>query len=76
MTRDMSDFELQREIQERLDEMPPAEWVLDMLDHYRRTGTYRAADLRRLLGDPTESVEIGPDTDLVSYFSSRLDSAD
>jgi len=41
-----------------LDELPPAPWVVDMIDHYQRNGWYRPADLRQLLGDPTDSVEV------------------
>jgi hypothetical protein len=60
---------LQREIQAKLREMPPADWVRQMIDHYRRTGTYRAKDLRKLLGDPNRAVEVGTDTCLSSFFS-------
>ena len=69
MKLDMSHIERQREIQAILREMPPADWVRDMIDHYRRTGTYRPQDLRRLLGDPNRAVEVGPNTSLSSYFS-------
>ncbi len=34
-------------------------WVREMIDAYRRTGQFRPADLRRLLGDPTKHIEIG-----------------
>jgi hypothetical protein len=27
-------------------------WVTDMHDYYQKTGLYRAADLKRILGDP------------------------
>jgi hypothetical protein len=37
------------------------EWVRDMREHFERTGTYRAEDLHRVLGDPADRVEIGPD---------------
>lgn len=65
VTRD----DLEREIQAKLRKMPPAEWVRQMIDHYRRTGTYRASDLRRLLGDPNRAVEVGPNASLASFFS-------
>jgi hypothetical protein len=61
--------DLEREIQARLRAMPPADWVREMTDHYRRTGTYRASDLRRLLGDPNRAVEVGPNASLASYLS-------
>lgn len=65
--------DLQREIQAKLREMPPADWVLQMIDHYRRTGTYRAKDLRRLLGDPNRSVEVGPNISLSSFWAESND---
>jgi hypothetical protein len=61
----------QRLLQERLQQLPPPEWVRQMIDHYRRTGGYRPKDLRRLLGDPTKGVEVGPDASLASYLESR-----
>lgn len=33
-----------------------AKWVTDMRAHYRQTGTYRAEDVRRVLGGPLEQV--------------------
>jgi hypothetical protein len=36
------------------------QWVEEMRMHYAATGSYRAADLMRLLGDPSRGVEIGP----------------
>jgi len=75
MTPDMSQLDLQREIQDRLHEIPPAGWVRDMLDHYRRTGRYRPEDLRRLLGDPNQAVDVGPNTSLASFFYSQSGSA-
>jgi len=33
-----------------------ARWVTDMRAHYRRTGTYRTEDVRRVLGGPLEQV--------------------
>jgi hypothetical protein len=35
-----------------------ADWVTKMHQHFVRTGTYRASDLERVLGDPRVSVEI------------------
>jgi hypothetical protein len=64
--------ELQREFQEKARSVPQADWVRDMIDHYRRTGTYRAKDLRRLLGDPNRSVEVGPNTSVASFFSTEV----
>jgi hypothetical protein len=63
---------LQREFQEKAQQVPQAEWVRDMIDHYRRTGAYRAEDLLRLLGDPNQAVEVGPKASLASFRSARL----
>lgn len=54
-----------RELQDMLWDLPPADWVLEMQDHYRRTGWYRPEDLRRLLGDPTGRSTSGPNSSLM-----------
>jgi hypothetical protein len=69
VTRD----DLQREIQERLRQLPPAKWVRDMTEHYHRTGSFRPQDLRRLLGDPNRAVEVGSNASLASFFSMKTD---
>jgi hypothetical protein len=69
-TTSQDDF--QREFQEKSQQIPQADWVRDMIDHYRRTGTYRAKDLRRLLGDPNRGVEVGPNAGLASFFSAKI----
>jgi hypothetical protein len=61
--------DLPREIQEKLRQLPPAQWVRDMIEHYRRTGAFRPQDLRRLLGDLSRAVEVGPNASLSSHFS-------
>lgn len=71
MTSDMSQADLQRRIQDHFQNLPPADWVRDMIDHYHRTGSYRPQDLRRLLGDPNQAVEVGPNASLSSFFASR-----
>ena len=67
---DSHNDDLLQGFQERVQQMPPAKWVQDMIDHYRRTGSYRPEDLRRLLGDPNKAVEVGPDTSISSHFLS------
>jgi hypothetical protein len=42
--------------------VPPSDQVRKALEHFDRTGCYRKEDLRRLLGDPAGSVEVGPDS--------------
>jgi hypothetical protein len=34
----------------------PGDWVEEMHRHYQETGTYRAEDIRKVLGDPIEGV--------------------
>ncbi len=68
----VTEDDLQREIQAKLRQLPPADWVRAMIDHYQRTGCYRTEDLRRLLGDPNRAVEVGPNTSLASFFSQGL----
>jgi hypothetical protein len=55
--------------QEVLQRAQPAEWARQMIDHHRRTGTYRPQDLRRLLGDQTQGVELGPNSSLATHLS-------
>ena len=63
--------DLQRQIQDRLRQVPRADWVQSMIDHFQRTGAYRPEDLRRLLGDPNRTVEVGPKSWLSSLFCTR-----
>lgn len=70
MSKPTTDLSLQ-DIQERLRQLPPADWVRDMIEHYRRTGAYRPEDLRRLLGDPNRAVQVGPNADLSSFLASE-----
>ncbi len=62
---------LERALQDRLQQLPPPEWVRQVIDHYHRTGGFRTSDLQRLLGDPTKGVEVGPDASLAACFESR-----
>jgi hypothetical protein len=65
----------QEEIDQALRDLqraPSPAWVEDMISHYQRTGTYRPADLRRLLGDPNQVVSIGPETSTESLLASAL----
>lgn len=64
-----STADLQRRWQELLSEAEPADWVREMIEHYRRTGTLRAEDLRRLMGDPTKGVEVDPNMSLSCLLS-------
>lgn len=75
MALDTSQGEFQRRWQDLLSQAQPAEWVRKMIEHYRRTGTIRPEDLRRLLGDPTKGVEVGSSASLTSLFASPKDPA-
>lgn len=35
---------------------PLPEWLVEMLDHYNKTRTYRSDDLYKLLGDQTKGI--------------------
>ena len=61
--------EIRERWQKALEDAPLPEWIQEMHRHYWRTGIYRAEDLRRLLGNPNQGVEIGPRTTLASAMS-------
>jgi hypothetical protein len=71
MFHDLSKTDLQRSWQDFVSHAQQPEWVREMIEHYWRTGTVRPEELRRLLGDPTKGVEVGPDTSLSSLFTAR-----
>lgn len=71
MTDKTTPTQLQQKLQDLLTTAPPAEWVSKMVEHYRRTGTYRPEDLRRLLGDPTKGVEVGPKACLAALLAEQ-----
>ena len=53
MTSDMT-----TSLAEELAKLPPSKWVLEMHEHFERTGSYRPEDLFRLLGDPNKHVDM------------------
>lgn len=57
----MADRDRIRSAFDWIEKAPPAEWVREMREHYRRTGEYRPRDIRRVVGDQTESVKIQSD---------------
>jgi hypothetical protein len=71
MARDFSKTDLQCSWQDFVSHAQQPEWVREMIEHYWRTGTVRPEDLRRLLGDPTKGVEVGPNTSLSSLVAAR-----
>lgn len=44
--------------------MPTTEpqWVEEMHQHFSETGSFRAADLQRVLGDPRDTVTMSAET--------------
>jgi hypothetical protein len=42
--------------------LPAPDWMQKMRDDYRQNRAYRAEDVRRLLGDPTQGVGSNPAT--------------
>jgi|WetSurMetagenome_2_1015567.scaffolds.fasta_scaffold13678_3 hypothetical protein len=58
----------QEEIREQFEKVSEADWVRRMKEHYAETGCYRPEDLRRLLGDPTRSVDMRPRSSVPAYF--------
>ena len=56
---------------EDLAQQEPADWVRGMIAYHQQTGAYRPEDLRRLLGDPTQSVTISPDCGVIGMFAKR-----
>jgi len=52
-----------------LRQAPPPAWVRQMIEHYRRTGTYRPEDLERLLGDPNKRVEVRSEMSLAAFLA-------
>lgn len=71
MAPEVPQTDTQQSWRELLSQAQPAEWVREMIENYRRTGTYRAEDLRRLLGDPTKGVEVGPNQSLSNLFTNQ-----
>jgi hypothetical protein len=56
-------------LRELLRKAPPPKWIRDMIEHFRRTGTYRREDLERLLGDPNRRVEVRSEASLTSLLA-------
>jgi hypothetical protein len=67
--RKTHDPQVRKKYLELFQQAQPPKWVQDMLAHYWRTGSFRARDLRRLLGDPTKGVEVGPNMSVAALLS-------
>jgi hypothetical protein len=57
-----------RAIEDLANRMVPDQRLAEIAAHFNRTGTYRARDLRFLLGDPLKGVEVGPNVSLASQL--------
>jgi hypothetical protein len=62
--------EIERALRELLEQTSPSEWVQEMIAYYQRTGAFRPTDLRRLLGDPSKGVSIGPGSSVEAILAS------
>ncbi len=66
----MSDPTIQAEMEvfdRLLREAGTPEWLVRVRRHYAETGTVRAEDMRRLIGDPNRRVDAGPDAALTAF---------
>jgi hypothetical protein len=52
--------EIDHALRELLEHPKPPEWLMRMIEHYRKTGAFRPEGLRRLLGDPSKGVVVEP----------------
>ncbi len=59
---------LKKLFEDRLGTATPPEWLEHMQENYLKTGSVRAEDLQRLLGDPLRRVEAGPKPSLLSFL--------
>lgn len=61
--------EIEQALKNLLNQPSPPKWLEEMIDHYRRTGTFRPEDLQRLFGDPSKGVTVGADTTIAGILS-------
>ena len=40
-------------------DVPEPDWVVEMRQHFMKTGTYRQSDLDQVLGKPWDAVKVG-----------------
>ncbi|MCU0642357.1 MAG: hypothetical protein MUF61_02155 [archaeon] len=62
-----------RDYRDWLNNLREPQWVIEMRDYYYKHGTYRAEDLRRVLGEPSRGVSTNPE-EMRRLFLSRLPS--
>jgi hypothetical protein len=61
--------EIEIAVRKLSEESQPPEQLKEAIAHYRRTGTFRPEDLRRILGDPTKGVGMTSGEIAESFFS-------
>ena len=71
MNLETPNSELRRRWRDFTAQAEPPESLREMIEFYWQTGICRPADLERLLGNPTKSVEVGPNISLGSFFHSK-----
>jgi hypothetical protein len=53
----------------RVEPAPTPDWLSRMQEDFRKTGSYRPEDVRKLLGDQTSRVDFGPKSNPASFYS-------
>jgi hypothetical protein len=59
-------------LRELLECNSPPLWLLEMIEHYRRTGMFRPGDLQKIMGDPTKGVRFQPDTTVDAILNANI----
>ena len=54
---------------EQSDPKNAPDWILAMREYYAKHGLFRPEDLRRLLGDPNQRCDIGPNSSVCSFMN-------
>jgi hypothetical protein len=62
MHRHLDKDEIKKSLRDLIENAPPPNWLVEMIEHYQRTGAFRPEDLRRLLGDPSKGVIVSAET--------------
>ena len=60
-------------MEEMLRASTPPKWVMDMHEHYAKTGAFRTVDVLRVLGDPKHGVRMPSGEQAKSFFGVSQD---
>ena len=60
-----------KKLREELMKASEPEWVREMRSYFSRHGTFRPADVLRLLGDPNKRVEVGTQEKMMASLMSK-----